>query len=60
MAKPFGQLAGNGMHVHCSLLDAAATMPLTTAAAGVMRCCDRPWPDAWQAWPTACCCSHPT
>jgi len=22
MAKPFGQLAGNGMHVHCSLLDA--------------------------------------
>ena len=22
MAKPFGNLAGNGMHVHCSLLDA--------------------------------------
>jgi glutamine synthetase len=22
MAKPFGELAGNGMHVHCSLLDA--------------------------------------
>ncbi len=22
MAKPFGHLAGNGMHVHCSLLDA--------------------------------------
>lgn len=22
MAKPFGQLAGNGMHVHCSVLDA--------------------------------------
>ncbi|MCB1707210.1 MAG: glutamine synthetase [Halioglobus sp.] len=22
MAKPFGQMAGNGMHVHCSLLDA--------------------------------------
>ena len=23
MAKPFGQLAGNGMHVHCSVLDSA-------------------------------------
>ena len=23
MAKPFGELAGNGMHVHCSLLDEA-------------------------------------
>ncbi len=23
MAKPFGDLAGNGMHVHCSLLDSA-------------------------------------
>jgi glutamine synthetase len=23
MAKPFGDLAGNGMHVHCSVLDAA-------------------------------------
>lgn len=22
MAKPFGELAGNGMHIHCSLLDA--------------------------------------
>ena len=28
MAKPFGDLAGNGMHVHCSLLDSRATMRL--------------------------------
>ena len=60
MAKPFGDLAGNGMHVHCSLLDTEGNNAFDDGTGGATRCCARLWPVAWPAWRTACCCSRPT
>jgi glutamine synthetase len=37
MAKPFGGLAGNGMHMHCSLLDAAGENVFADAQSPALR-----------------------
>lgn len=37
MAKPFGDLAGNGMHLHCSLLDAQGNNVFAQEGASLLR-----------------------
>lgn len=37
MAKPFGDLAGNGMHLHCSLLDAKGRNVFASEGSPVLR-----------------------
>ena len=48
MAKPFGDLAGNGMHVHCSLLDQQGNNAFAGAGAQGNSCCARRLPVAWR------------